>query len=103
MAIYVIFISSDTSEESVGTSTARVILIGTISVDILATVPTIDPPIVHDNTPLIPTETPTIPPITPTIPYIFLSCTLIHLKLTFLIDHHHKTHMRLLLLGGGAE
>ncbi|GJT57358.1 hypothetical protein Tco_0992412 [Tanacetum coccineum] len=66
MAISVISISS---EESVGTSTARVILFGTIPATIPATVPIVDPPIVHDDTPLIPTETPTIPPTAPTIPY----------------------------------
>ncbi|GKA15311.1 hypothetical protein Tco_0695058, partial [Tanacetum coccineum] len=32
------------------------------------TTPTIDPPIIHDNTSLIPTETPNISPITSTIP-----------------------------------
>ncbi|GKD98949.1 hypothetical protein Tco_1382846 [Tanacetum coccineum] len=33
-----------------------------------ATTPTIDPPVIHDDTSLIPTETPTISPITSTIP-----------------------------------
>nr|GEU85991.1 hypothetical protein [Tanacetum cinerariifolium] len=46
-----------TSEESVGTSTTRVILFGTIPTTISATVPIVDPPVVHDDTPLIPTET----------------------------------------------
>ncbi|GJR23945.1 hypothetical protein Tco_0972472, partial [Tanacetum coccineum] len=44
MAISVISISSDLSEESVGTSTARVILFGTIPTTIPATVPTADLP-----------------------------------------------------------
>ncbi|GJZ19990.1 hypothetical protein Tco_0556580 [Tanacetum coccineum] len=60
MAILVIPISSDSSEESVGMSTARVILFGTIPTSISATVPIVDPLIVHDDTPLIPTKTPTI-------------------------------------------
>ncbi|GJU54180.1 hypothetical protein Tco_1227894 [Tanacetum coccineum] len=60
MAIYVIPISTDSSEESVGMSTTRVILFGTIPTAISATVPIVDPLIVHDDTPLIPTETPTI-------------------------------------------
>nr|GFC50190.1 hypothetical protein [Tanacetum cinerariifolium] len=49
------------SEESVRTSTSWVILFGTIPTAIPATVPIIDPPVVHDDTPLTPTETPTIP------------------------------------------
>ncbi|GJT64137.1 hypothetical protein Tco_1015617 [Tanacetum coccineum] len=72
MAIFVISISSDSSEQSVGTSTARVIFFGTIPTDILGTVHVIDPPIVHDDTPLIPVETPTIPPIAPTLPHTSL-------------------------------
>ncbi|GJT97865.1 ribonuclease H-like domain-containing protein [Tanacetum coccineum] len=72
MAIFVISISSDSSEQSVGTSTARVIFFGTILTDIPATVPLIDPPIIHDDTLLIPVETPTIPPIAPTLPHTSL-------------------------------
>ncbi|GKE74521.1 hypothetical protein Tco_1536562, partial [Tanacetum coccineum] len=53
----------------VGTSTARVILFGTVPTTIPDTVPAIDSPIVHDDTSLIPTKTPTIPPIASTIPY----------------------------------
>ncbi|GJZ13065.1 putative reverse transcriptase domain-containing protein [Tanacetum coccineum] len=53
MAISVISISSDSSEESVGTSTARVILFGTIATTITSIVPTVN--------------SPTIPPIAPTI------------------------------------
>ncbi|GJY12065.1 putative reverse transcriptase domain-containing protein [Tanacetum coccineum] len=69
MAISVVLISSDSSEESVRTSTARVILFGTIPIAILATVPIVDPPVVHDNTPLIPTKTPIIPPVVSTLPH----------------------------------
>ncbi|GJS04641.1 putative reverse transcriptase domain-containing protein [Tanacetum coccineum] len=55
MASFVISISSDSSEESVGTSTTRVILSGTLPTTIPSTVPTVD--------------SPTIPPIAPTIQY----------------------------------
>ncbi|GJU41465.1 hypothetical protein Tco_1194422 [Tanacetum coccineum] len=72
MAISVILISSDSSKQSVRTSTAQVIFFGTIPIDIPATVPIIDPPIVHDDTPMIPVETPTIPPIAPTLPHTSL-------------------------------
>ncbi|GJU38594.1 putative reverse transcriptase domain-containing protein [Tanacetum coccineum] len=69
MAIFVVLISSDSSEESVGTSNARVILFGTIPIAILTNVLIVDPPVVHDDTPLIPTETPTIPPVVSTLPH----------------------------------
>ncbi|GJS51659.1 putative reverse transcriptase domain-containing protein [Tanacetum coccineum] len=46
----VISISSDSSEESVGTSTARVILFGAIPTTISSTTPTADLPIIHDDT-----------------------------------------------------
>ncbi|GKC88102.1 hypothetical protein Tco_1148751 [Tanacetum coccineum] len=72
MAIYVISISSDSSEESVGTSTARVILFGMISTAIPATVPIVDPLVVHDDTPLIPSETSTIAPVFSTLPHTSL-------------------------------
>ncbi|GJX52507.1 hypothetical protein Tco_0280876 [Tanacetum coccineum] len=68
MAISVISISSDSSEESVGISIARVILFGTIPTTISSTVPIVDLPISHDDTLLIPTDTPTILPVVPTIP-----------------------------------
>ncbi|GJX37196.1 hypothetical protein Tco_0250499 [Tanacetum coccineum] len=51
------------------TSTALVILFGMIPTAIPATVPIVDPPIVHDDTLLIPTETPTIPPVVSTLPH----------------------------------
>ncbi|GJY22742.1 hypothetical protein Tco_0396400 [Tanacetum coccineum] len=53
MAFFVILISSYSSEESVGTSTARVILFGTISTTIPPTTPTIDLPY---TSPLIDTD-----------------------------------------------
>ncbi|GKA65742.1 hypothetical protein Tco_0765449 [Tanacetum coccineum] len=51
---------NDSSKESVGTSTARVILFGTILTTVPATTPIIELPVIHDDTPLIPTDTPTI-------------------------------------------
>nr|GEX48836.1 Gag-Pol polyprotein [Tanacetum cinerariifolium] len=54
----VILISSDSSEESVGTSTTRGILFGTIPTTVPATAPTADLPIIHNDTPLIPTGQP---------------------------------------------
>ncbi|GJW44495.1 hypothetical protein Tco_0073294 [Tanacetum coccineum] len=72
MVFSVISISSDTSKESVGTSTARVILFGTIPTTIPPTTPTIDLPVIHDDTLLTPTISPTIPtipPVAPTIQY----------------------------------
>ncbi|GKF39686.1 hypothetical protein Tco_0119747 [Tanacetum coccineum] len=70
MATFVISISSDSSEDSVETSTSRVILFGMIYTAVPATAPTIDLPVIHDDTPLIPTDTPTISPLIPTIPPI---------------------------------
>ncbi|GJZ20486.1 hypothetical protein Tco_0557076 [Tanacetum coccineum] len=70
MAFSIISISSDTLKESVGTSTARVILFGMIFVTIPSTAPIVDLPINHDDTLLIPTDTPTISPVIPTIPPI---------------------------------
>ncbi|GKB68919.1 hypothetical protein Tco_0930331 [Tanacetum coccineum] len=69
MAISIISVSSDSLEESVGTSTCRVILFGTIPTTVPVTTPVDDSPVIHDDTLLIPTETPTIPPIAPTIQY----------------------------------
>nr|GEY33018.1 hypothetical protein [Tanacetum cinerariifolium] len=60
MAISVVLISSDSLEESMGTSTAQVILFGMIPTAILTIIPIVDPPVVHDDTLLILTETPTI-------------------------------------------
>ncbi|GKD34206.1 hypothetical protein Tco_1249715 [Tanacetum coccineum] len=68
MAISIISVSSDSSDESVGTSTSKVVLFGTIPTTVPATTPIADSPIIHDDIPLIPTETPTISPIVPTRP-----------------------------------
>nr|GEW70768.1 hypothetical protein [Tanacetum cinerariifolium] len=65
MAILVISVSSDSSEDSVGTPARRVILFGTIPTTILDTTPVITPPTTRTDTTVIPTETPII---TPTIP-----------------------------------
>ncbi|GJU24542.1 reverse transcriptase domain-containing protein [Tanacetum coccineum] len=62
MAISVISVSSDSSEESVGTSTGRVILFGTIPTTIPDTTPSMIPPTTDIDTTLIPTVSPTIPP-----------------------------------------
>ncbi|GJX89859.1 hypothetical protein Tco_0343185 [Tanacetum coccineum] len=68
MAFFVISISLDSSEESLGTSTARVILFGTITTTIPSTTPNTNLLIIQDDTPLISTDTPTISPVVPTIP-----------------------------------
>nr|GEV72909.1 putative reverse transcriptase domain-containing protein [Tanacetum cinerariifolium] len=65
MAILVISVSSDSSEDSVGTPVGRVILFGTIPTTIPDTTPVITPPTTQTDTTVIPTETPII---TPTIP-----------------------------------
>nr|GEU74857.1 reverse transcriptase domain-containing protein [Tanacetum cinerariifolium] len=70
MAFSVISISLDSLEESVGTSTARVILFGMIPTTIPSTTPIADLLVSHDDTLLIPTDTPTTSPIVPTIPPI---------------------------------
>nr|GEV49833.1 putative reverse transcriptase domain-containing protein [Tanacetum cinerariifolium] len=49
-------------------ATAWVILFGTIPTAIPATIPIVNPHVVHDI-PLIPTETPTIPPVVSTLPH----------------------------------
>ncbi|GKA63803.1 hypothetical protein Tco_0763409 [Tanacetum coccineum] len=69
MAFSVILISSDSSEESIRTSTARVILFGTIPTTIPPTTPTINLLIIHDETLMTPIISPTIPPVAPTIQY----------------------------------
>ncbi|GJZ98275.1 putative reverse transcriptase domain-containing protein, partial [Tanacetum coccineum] len=62
MAISVISISLDSSEDCVGTPAGRVILFGTIPTTILDTTPVITPPTGQTDTPVIPTETPIIAP-----------------------------------------
>ncbi|GKB39518.1 hypothetical protein Tco_0884460 [Tanacetum coccineum] len=69
MAFSVILISSDSSEESMRTSTARVILFDTIPTTIPPTTPTINLLVIHDETLLTPIISPTIPPVAPTIQY----------------------------------
>ncbi|GKD69297.1 hypothetical protein Tco_1323387, partial [Tanacetum coccineum] len=64
MAISVISVSSDSSEESVGISAGRVILFGTIP----DTTPTISPPTTHTDTTVTPTEIPTVLPTVPPSP-----------------------------------
>nr|GEY57818.1 hypothetical protein [Tanacetum cinerariifolium] len=100
MAFSIISISSNSSEESVWTSTARVILFGMIPTTIPSTTPTVDLPIIHDDTPLIPTDTLIISPIVSLIPLMastvqytspFL-CT--NLSNSDTIDTHHpRTRM----------
>ncbi|GKC76124.1 hypothetical protein Tco_1126898 [Tanacetum coccineum] len=64
MDIFVISVSSDSLEESVGTSAGRVILFGTIPTTIPDTTPTVTPPITHIDT----TLTPASPDYTPSSP-----------------------------------
>ncbi|GKB58505.1 hypothetical protein Tco_0914691 [Tanacetum coccineum] len=62
MAISVISVSSDSSEESVGTSTRRVILFGIIPTTIPDATPSVTSPTTHIDTTPIPTISPAIPP-----------------------------------------
>ncbi|GKD91196.1 hypothetical protein Tco_1366703, partial [Tanacetum coccineum] len=62
MAISVISVSSDSSEDSIGTPAGRVILFGTILTTIPNTTPVITPPTTQTDTIVIPTETPIIAP-----------------------------------------
>ncbi|GJY75320.1 hypothetical protein Tco_0480436 [Tanacetum coccineum] len=57
LVISVISVSLDSSEESVGTSTGRVILFGNIP----TTIPSVIPPTTHIDTTPIPNVSPTIP------------------------------------------
>ncbi|GJS15647.1 putative reverse transcriptase domain-containing protein [Tanacetum coccineum] len=68
MAISVISISSDSSEDSVGTPAGRVILFGTIPTTIPDTTPVVTPLTTQTDTPVIPTETPIIAPTIPPSP-----------------------------------
>ncbi|GKD99090.1 hypothetical protein Tco_1382987 [Tanacetum coccineum] len=61
MAISAILVSSDSSEDSVGTTAGRVILFGTILTTISDTTPYMIPPTTHIDTIQIPTVSPTIP------------------------------------------
>ncbi|GKE89004.1 hypothetical protein Tco_1566479, partial [Tanacetum coccineum] len=52
MAIFVISVSSDSLDDSVGTSARRVILFGTIPTTIPDTTPSVTPPTTHIDTTL---------------------------------------------------
>ncbi|GJX25972.1 hypothetical protein Tco_0232268 [Tanacetum coccineum] len=67
------FLSDSSKESCSGTFHCfRLSLFGKNSTIILAIVPVVDLPVVHEDTPLIPTETPTIPPVISTLPYTSL-------------------------------
>nr|GEU49631.1 putative reverse transcriptase domain-containing protein [Tanacetum cinerariifolium] len=68
MAISVILVRSDSSEDSVGTPTGRVILFGTILTTIPDTTRVIAPPTTQTDTTVIPTKTPIIAPTIPPSP-----------------------------------
>nr|GFC00319.1 hypothetical protein [Tanacetum cinerariifolium] len=68
MAISVISVSSDSSEDSMGTPAGRVILFGTIPTTITDTTPVIAPPTTQIDTTVIPTKTPIIAPTIPPSP-----------------------------------
>ncbi|GJU88070.1 hypothetical protein Tco_1300493 [Tanacetum coccineum] len=73
MAISVISISSDSSEDSVGTPAGRVILFGTIPTTIPDTTPVVTPPTTQTDTPSDPSEDPSsdhIPPLPATSPFL---------------------------------
>ncbi|GJR59815.1 putative reverse transcriptase domain-containing protein [Tanacetum coccineum] len=73
MAISVISVSSDSSEDSVGTLAGRVILFGTIPTTIPDTTLVITPLTTQTDTIVIPTETPIIAPTIPPSPYYTLA------------------------------
>nr|GEV59681.1 hypothetical protein [Tanacetum cinerariifolium] len=68
MAISVISVSSNSSEDSAGTPAGQVILFGTIPTTIPDTTPVITPPTTQTETTVIPTETPIIAPTIPLSP-----------------------------------
>nr|GEW72329.1 putative reverse transcriptase domain-containing protein [Tanacetum cinerariifolium] len=68
MSILVILVSSDSSEDSVGTSAGRVILFGTIPTTIPDTTPVTTLPTTQADTTVIPTETPIMAPTIPPSP-----------------------------------
>ncbi|GJW15557.1 hypothetical protein Tco_0019690 [Tanacetum coccineum] len=68
MAISVISVSSDSSEDSVGTPVGRVILFGAIPTTIPDTTPLITPPTTQIDITVIPTEIPIIAPTIPSSP-----------------------------------
>ncbi|GKD83245.1 hypothetical protein Tco_1350084, partial [Tanacetum coccineum] len=70
MAISIISVSSDSSEDSVGTPAGRVILFDTIPTIIPDTTPSVIPPTTHIDTTPIPIVSPTIPPLPTTSPFL---------------------------------
>nr|GEX59236.1 retrotransposon protein, putative, Ty3-gypsy subclass [Tanacetum cinerariifolium] len=68
MAISIISVSSDSSEDSMGTPAGRVILFGTIHTIITDTTPVITLPTTQTDTTVIPTEPPIIAPTIPPSP-----------------------------------
>nr|GEV20386.1 hypothetical protein [Tanacetum cinerariifolium] len=68
MAISAISVSSDSSEDSMGTPAGRVILFDTIPTTIPDTTPVIAPPTTQTDTIVIPTKTPIIAPTIPPSP-----------------------------------
>nr|GFC22910.1 reverse transcriptase domain-containing protein [Tanacetum cinerariifolium] len=76
MAISVISVSSDSSEDSMGTPAGRVILFGTIPTTITDTTPVIAPPTTQIDTTVIPTKTPIIAPTIPPSPDYTLAAIL---------------------------
>ncbi|GKB25804.1 hypothetical protein Tco_0865205 [Tanacetum coccineum] len=66
--VMAISVSSNSSEESIGTPAGRVILFGTIPTTIPDTTPTMTPPTTHVDTTLTPTKIPIISPIVPSSP-----------------------------------
>nr|GEW24147.1 hypothetical protein [Tanacetum cinerariifolium] len=68
MAIFVILVSSYSSEGSVGTSAGQVILFGTIPTTISDTLPTVTPPTTYVDTTVTATKIPNVSPIVPPSP-----------------------------------
>ncbi|GKB75725.1 hypothetical protein Tco_0942620 [Tanacetum coccineum] len=92
MAISVISVSSDSLEESVGTSTGRVILFSTIPATIPDTTLFVTPPTTHIDTTPIPTISPTIPPSLTYIPmlHLYFSILVYHASDHISFQHHHN-------------
>ncbi|GJT31407.1 hypothetical protein Tco_0911682 [Tanacetum coccineum] len=70
MAISIISVSSDSSEDSVGIPAGRIILFDTIPTTIPDTIPSVIPPTTHIDTTPIPIVSPTIPPLPATSPFL---------------------------------
>nr|GEV57761.1 putative reverse transcriptase domain-containing protein [Tanacetum cinerariifolium] len=97
MAISVILISSDSSEDSMRTPTGRVIMFGTIPTTIPNTTPMIAPHTTQIDTTVIPIETPIITPNIPPSPdythlliiHLHPKQSLIHLRIHHQAIYHH--------------